>query len=316
MKEIGGYLELEEFCHQEYYPDLIALNTARNALLYLCRARKIRKLYLPYYLCDSVSNICNREGINYEYYHIHDDFTPIFNGVLKDGEYIYIVNYFGQLKRQYLNEYKMNFGNIIVDNVQAFFEQPIEGTDTIYSCRKFFGVPDGAYLSTNAKSLVLETDVSKGRMKHILGRYEGIVASEYYADFKTNDHSFVELELKSMSKLTHNLLGAVDYDKVMRRRNENWLSLHGGLMGKNKLRLSLTNAPYMYPFYCEDGIKMRKILSERKIFIPTLWPNVLEFTGCELEKDYVMNILPLPCDQRYTREDMERIIEEIQKCIS
>lgn len=38
---------------------------------------------------------------------------------------------------------------IILDNTQSFFQKPISGIDTIYSCRKYFGVPDGAYLSTN-----------------------------------------------------------------------------------------------------------------------------------------------------------------------
>lgn len=39
--------------------------------------------------------------------------------------------------------------NLIVDNVQVFYTPPIKGLDTIYTCRKFFGVPDGAYLYTD-----------------------------------------------------------------------------------------------------------------------------------------------------------------------
>ena len=31
MREIGGYFELEELKGSEYYPDLIPLNTGRNA---------------------------------------------------------------------------------------------------------------------------------------------------------------------------------------------------------------------------------------------------------------------------------------------
>lgn len=315
MKEIGGYLELEEFRHQEYYPNLIALNTARNALVYLCRAKQIHKLYLPYYLCDSVSNVCNREGIRYEYYHINKDFTPDFNKRLDEGEYLYIVNYFGQLKRINIENYKEKYGNIILDNVQAFFERPIEGIDTIYSCRKFFGVPDGAYLSTNAEELNLETDSSNGRMRHILGRYEGDVASEYYADFKENDHSFTKLDIRYMSKLTHNILGVIDYKKIIEKRNKNWDILHEALMRENKLKLVTPFAPYMYPFYCENGMEIKKVLVAKKIFVPTLWPNVLGFEECEFEKDYAENILPLPIDQRYGVHEMEKVyrtlIEEL-----
>ena len=65
MKEIGGYFGLEEFAGKEYYPDLVALNNARNALVYLIRARGVKKLFIPYFLCDSVSSVCDREGCRY-----------------------------------------------------------------------------------------------------------------------------------------------------------------------------------------------------------------------------------------------------------
>lgn len=55
--EIGGYLGLELLISNEYYKELIPLNTARNALLYILRARNIKKLYIPYYLCDAVSKL-------------------------------------------------------------------------------------------------------------------------------------------------------------------------------------------------------------------------------------------------------------------
>lgn len=38
--EIGGYFGLEPLISNEYYKDLIALNTARNALLFILKARK------------------------------------------------------------------------------------------------------------------------------------------------------------------------------------------------------------------------------------------------------------------------------------
>ena len=311
MKEIGGYLELDNLVHNEYYPNYIALNTARNALVYICRARKIKKLFIPYYLWDSVSGVCEREKIEYKYYHINADFTPSFDEKLEENEYLYIVNYFGQLTNEFISTLKSNYSNLIVDNVQAFFQKAVACVDTIYSCRKFFGVPDGAYLSTD-KILdeELAIDISKDRMKHILGRYERF-ASEYYEDFKLNDESFIYLPLKKMSKLTKNILGAIDYDFVIKRRNENWQFLNEKLKNKNKLKLTISNAPYMYPFYCENGMEIKRKLAEKQIYIPTLWPNVLTLDGT-LEKDYAENILPLPCDQRYTLEEMKELFKEIE----
>ena len=305
MKEIGGYLELEEFSGKEYYPDAIPVNNARNGLLYLLKARGIQKLYLPYYLCDSVSALCEREGYPYDFYSIREDFTPCFDRCLKNGEYLYVVNYFGRLDDEKINDLKSTYQNIILDNVQAFFQKPIQGIDTIYSCRKFFGVPDGGYVATDARlSETIPMDESMDRMRHLLGRYEGVSASDFYADFKANDHSFRTLELRLMSRLTHNLLRAVDYENVRTRREENYACLAKMLQGVNVLPDMRPVGPYMYPIYCRNGMEIKKILAKKKIFIPTLWPNVLQCNS-HLEKDYTENILPLPCDQRYNLDDMQ-----------
>lgn len=309
MKEIGGYFGLEVFTGEEYHKDLIALNSGRNALAYLIKARNVRKLWIPYFLCDSVSGVCVREACDLGYYHIDKNFMPCFDEQLQPDEWLYIVNFYGQISNKQVSQMKSRWGNIIFDNVQAFFQKPIEGVDTIYSCRKFFGVPDGAYLATDAPKVPLMQDISKDRMKHVLGRFEG-VASDYYRDFKENDHNFIDLEARTMSNLTHNLLRAVDYDAVCQQRNDNFAYLHSILGDRNQLKLAVPNGPYMYPFYCANGMEIKRRLAEKKIYVATLWPNVLDLEG-SLEKDYAQNILPLPCDQRYNEEDMERIMRAI-----
>ena len=55
MKEIGGYFELENLISNEYHKNLLALNSGRNALSYILKSKKIEKIYIPYYLCDSIS---------------------------------------------------------------------------------------------------------------------------------------------------------------------------------------------------------------------------------------------------------------------
>lgn len=316
MKEIGGYFELGPLRQTgEYYPEAIALNTARNALVYLIRARGIQKLYLPRFLCDSVSGVCNREGIPFEEYAIGEDWLPKDLPPMEDGSWLYIVNYYDQLSDEQILIIKKQYPNLILDHVQAFFHRPPEGIDTIYSCRKFFGVPDGAYLVTDAVlNELLETDVSMDRMRHLLGRLEGKSASNYYADFKQNDASFKELELRSMSKLTHTLLSAIDYETTIQQRERNYAILADCLSDKNPLKIKMPHGPYAYPFYCDHGTEAKKKLAQNKIFVPTLWPNALCFDN-SLEKEYTVNILPLPCDQRYGAQDMKRVAEEVLKCI-
>lgn len=307
MKEIGGFFGLEHFGGKSYYHDLIAVNSGRNALLYILRARQVEKLYIPRFLCDSVSALCKREGYAYEEYGINRDFLPVFDRKLTGGEYLYVVNYFGQISNEQIIALKEQFGQIIFDNVQAFFQKPVPGIDTVYSCRKFFGVPDGGYVATDCVLQgALPKDMSADRMKHILGRFEEN-ASAYYRDFQNNDELFYELPMRQMSLISQNILRAIDYDAVRKKRNENYVFLARMLGGKNKLCLTAPDGPYCYPFYCENGMKIKHELASSKIYVPTLWPNVLK-SEWPLEKDFAENILPLPCDQRYGLEDMEAII--------
>ncbi len=315
MREIGGYFGLEAFCNKEYHSDLIDVNSGRNALLYILRVKAIQKIYIPYFLCDSIAFLCDREKISYQYYNIDKDFLPIFDKQLGDNEFIYIVNYYGQLAKSRIIGLKQKYRNIILDNVQAFFEKPIENIDTIYSCRKFFGVSDGGYVSTNTRlKESLMQDISKDRMSHILGRLE-YGASEYYGQSLENEKLFYNLELKRMSKLTHNILGCVDYDAVKNKRERNFEFMHNELGKENRLNIHLPVGPYSYPFYCENGIEIKKELSKKGIYIATLWPNVLEMDNCRLEKELAANILPLPIDQRYDEEDLKYLVGECRKCM-
>lgn len=315
MLEIGGYLELEHFQGQEYYPDAVSVNNARSALLYILKARIIRKVYLPYYLCGDVMALCERENVCFELYHIDTDFQPIFDRVPEQDEALYVVNYYGFMDTKREAEILHRYKRVIFDHVQAFFQRPISGGDTVYSCRKFFGVPDGGYAVTTARlNHPLELDQSQDRFRHLLGRFEGPSASAFYEDFKRSEVAFEAASLLEMSPLTKNLMCGIDYEAVRQKREENFQTLSERLATRNILQANTPTGPYAYPFYCKDGPKVRRKLAEQKIFVPTLWPNVLE-QGNDLERDFTANILPLPCDQRYNQEDMMRVVAEVLKCI-
>lgn len=307
--EIGGYFEFENLIHKEYYPELIALNTARNAVAYLIKTKGIKKLFIPTFLCDSIYKVCEREGCAYDYYEVGEDFQPIFCKKLDDNEWVYIVNYYGQVLNE--RDLKEKYIRIIFDNVQAFFQKPIEGIDTIYSCRKFFGVPDGSYLSTDRR-IEVEQDISKDRMNHILGRYE-CTASEYYNSYVENEETYYDLPIRGMSKLTHNIMGAIDYETVKRRREENFEYLYDGLHHKNGIEIHKVEGPFSYPFYTKNGLDIKKRLAKKGIFIASLWPTSFEFGG--LAKEYSENILPLPCDQRYSLKDMQIVLDELNNIV-
>lgn len=315
--EIGGYLEFETFNGPEYHTGAIRLNSGRNCLAYLLEARNIRKIHLPYYLCSSVREVCAKYGVEIHYYHVNEDFTPKFDFELSSSDYFYLVNYYGQISNVYIKNLAQNIKNLIVDNSQAFFQMPVDGIDTLYTCRKFFGVPDGAYLYTNViLEHTLQQDVSYYRMQHLLGRFEED-ASSHYEEYRNNENVFEQVTMLCMSKLTQNLLKGIDYNRVKATRERNFSFLHENLQSINQLQLKDPIGAFSYPLLLEDGEKIRKRMQENKIYIPMLWPDILD--RCDrnsVEYHYARNILPVPCDQRYSENDMIKLLEEFIQCIS
>lgn len=317
MKEYGGYIELEKFQLKMLHEDAIALNCGRAALEYLCEAKKIKKLYLPYFLCSSVPVLCKKIGVEYSYYHINEKFKPIFNQALGEDEWLYIVNLYGQLDNDYQMEWKQKYRWVIVDNAQSYFQMPAEGVDTLYTCRKYFGVSDGAFLYTDAKlNRELPQDESFERMHFLLGRFERS-ANEFYSEYVANNKLFATEPVKQMSRLTKNFLHGIDYEAVARRRQENFEFLDAGFSKINELKLKSVYGAFMYPLLIKNGAAVRKELQKEKIYIPTLWPNVLEDCPMDsLEFRYATDILPIPVDQRYGIADMKYLVEVINRVSS
>ena len=313
MKEIGGYIELDKYHGHMLYGDGIKLNCGRNALAYLIQIRGINKLLMPKFMCDSCDQILRDYDIDVKYYSIGIDFRPI-NIQREENEWLYLVNFYGQLSNKDILAYGRN---IICDNAQAYFAEPILGIDTIYTCRKYFGVPDGAILCTEVPCNIkdLPQDESFERMHFLLGRFERS-ASEFYQEYVLNNHFFVHEPIKRMSKLTENFLHGIDYVFISKRRTENFIYLHKQLSQLNKLSLTVPEGAFMYPLYLDNGAEIREKMQERKIYIPLLWPAVLH--SCQkgdLEYDMANNILPLPIDQRYGIRDMEYILQTLGEII-
>ena len=313
MKPIGGYFSLELSRGELYHPNAITLNTGRNCLEYILRSRGCRKVYIPYYTCGVVLEPFQKLSVGFEYYHIDQKFEIADKIVLNNDEAVLYTNYFG-LKQDYLKLLAEQYGKrLIVDNTQAFYAKPVEGIDTFYTCRKFFGVPDGAYLYTEAKAdFEIEQDVSYDRMSFLLKRLD-LGAEAGYADFREQSERLVGLPIKKMSNLTTQMMQGIDYQAVAQRRRKNYEYLNKHLAATNQLQLPFADdaVPMVYPYLTDDKNLKQRLISEN-IFVATYWPNVLEWCKQEdWEYELAQRTVFIPIDQRYGIEDMKRIIEVI-----
>ena len=311
MEAIGGYFSLELPQRDEYHKDALRLNTGRNCLEYILRARGYKKVYVPYYTCEAVMEPIIKLGIPYEYYHIDIHLEIRDHFTLKTDEALLYTNYYG-LKQRYVEQLAEKVGTrLIVDNTQAFYAKPLPGIDTFYTCRKFFGVADGAYLYRDAVlDEEIEQDYSCDRMAHLLKRID-LSAEEGYADFRKADDGLDNQPIRRMSKLTQRMMQSIDYEAAAKRRRENYLMLHEALGGVNNMELPLEDdaVPMVYP-YLAPVKGLREKLIENKVFVARYWPNVLDWTAKDdIEYLLACQLQPLPVDQRYGEEEMKKIIE-------
>lgn len=313
MNPIGGYFELELRNGREYHKTNISLNSGRNALELILRTRNYQHVLIPYFICDNLLEPFKKLGVKYTFYKVDINFEPVIDlSQLKSTTAILYINYFG-LKGLFIKKLSEICRNLIIDNSQAFFAKPLPDVDTFYSARKFFGVPDGAYLyMKNAPELNFAKDVSSDRIVHLVKRIEqGSEAG--YDDFIQNEKKIIGEPIKNMSALTHSLLRNIDYKHAIRKRRSNFDFLHKVLSEYNELNFDFEEdfVPMVYPLLI-NNTDIRQQLIKKKIFVATYWPNVLEWVEKDsLEAKFTNNLLPLPIDQRYGKAEMSKIIKVI-----
>ncbi|MFS2015444.1 hypothetical protein ACEN88_02575 [Massilia sp. CT11-108] len=311
---IGGYFELElPHTRTQVFPEAIRIQSARSAFLALLRAAKPSRVWMPHYLCDTMYAPLRKAGIEYMHYAIDERFHIVDEPELGTGDWLYYVNYFG-VRDDYVDSLVTRYGEkrIVVDNCQAFFSKPRDCVATIFSPRKFFGVPDGGLLLTTIPvELPTHRDIdSQTRSKYLIERLASTPEAGY-SSYKMAEQSLEELEPRRMSQLTDILLSTVDFTEVRRKRNKNFLALHAELARYNQCEFdpSTIDGPLCYPLLV-DAAGLRDHLIAARIFVATYWPDVLgRVANTATETTLVKNLFPLPCDQRYGESEMRRIVD-------
>jgi hypothetical protein len=313
---IGGYFELDLTQGFEHHPEALKLNTGRNAFEYILRAKQYHKVYLPYYTCKSMLEPIKKLSVDFEFYHIDESFRPVFDfEKVKTAEVFVYNNYFGICDTQ-VSDVAAKCKNLVVDNSQAFFSMPLSGVDTFYSPRKFFGLPDGAYLYTDKILHVqFEKDFSFDRCEHLLGRIDSDAETHFHT-YKENSKRLDNQPIREMSNLTRRLLSSIDYKAVADKRKRNFKHLHNELSRKNKLQINVgnTEVPMIYPFLIDNGANMKGKLIKNKVFVATYWPNVLGWVEeYNFESYLTKNLITLPVDQRIELNDLTKILNQLRE---
>ena len=318
MEEIGCHFKLENINGNHYHNTNLLLSSGRNCLRYIIKERSIKTIFLPYFLCESLSEVSLSEKIQVKYYHVDDNLVQIGidKSELNENTYLYIVNYYGLL-RDKINTLIDKYKYVIIDNTHDFFNKNHYEADVIYNYRKYFGVPDGACIVSN--DLIMNPNYSKGTsLEKIIEMVARDEKGEFlhYPTFLEADKHFKNEDLRYMSNFTQNYLKAINYNEIKKKRLENFRVLVTLLSKYNELNLNGLELSYMYPLLVSNGSNLRDYLKGNNIYAIKLWPNVMWNGSYINEQKNAENMVLLPIDQRYSDCEMEYIAKIVDSYYS
>lgn len=306
--EIGGYFGLDLPCYDDLYPQALKFQSGRAAIRVVIESAGIERVMLPAYVCDSVIKAVADSGATVEIYSLDESLYPKdLPRQLPERCALLYVNYFGLCQKN-ISRLLIDIpaDQLIIDNSQALFASHEAVLATIYSPRKFVGVPDGGLLLTSPSLIpalpVEEDKASFERIKPLLIRM-AYSAREGFADFQKIAISLQDTTPLAMSRLTRRLMKSIPWDQVVKRRRENFKVMAQKLDNINDMRWQLGehDVPMCYPLTLRGGEidKIKAELVARNIFVPNYWQDALpRIAPNSIEAILTKETLFLPIDQR------------------
>ncbi len=319
--ELGGFLEMQFAKGREYYKgdiDIARLNNGRMGIWHSFRITGCKRIWIPVYLCDSIRNTFKKKGVKMCFYNQDGNFNPINIDAKKDDA-VLLVNYYGIMSNQRMTELAESYEHPIIDCAHAFFCKPIKNAITVYSCRKFVGAPDGAYvLGRNAHYFIDEYQqcYSSDTADFLLKRIEYGCWGKGYEARRRNEIRIDSEDCMRMSKLTKTLMDAEDYEFNRMKRKENFSYAHE-LFGNINMIDPLVymddeTVPMTYPLVINNDDLLTKLQSVG-YFQWHWWSYICdEQPICSFEHWISRYIIPIAIDQRYGQEELDYIAKVIK----
>ena len=322
------------------YPSL-----GRNALSMVLKGLKMNRkvALLPGYTCETVIQPFISENYKLVFYNFNKDLTINLNDLeSKITDYkpniILVHGFYGQntfLSAKSLIQSARENGCIVIeDDTQTVFSE-IEMLSADYyfgSLRKWMEIPDGAYICSSENPPHIFNSINKNFITLITEAFR--LKADYVNSLDVN----LKLRYKKLYLVAQNLidndstiyemadsskgiLNSYDLEFMKKKRIENFNYLLENILNefeslKPVINIPVTHniCPFYFPLFVENRKEIQNVLSENDIYATIIWPKS-EFTeGLNKETEYIYDkILGIPCDQRYDRNNMRRIIAVLNK---
>lgn len=308
----------------------------------ITKTRQVRNVFMPAWGCNSMIAPFQERGIDVRFcdVELNADNDKSVESVVNnktntdctdDTDILYVTNYFGYENTIDLNvvrQFKAKGAIILYDRTHSFLmeEDPYLALAdySFASIRKWMGVIGGAvvkgvhdcnlmpypFLACKEKAMRMKKAYIEGD-----NNIDKQAFLNLYSEF--GHHLAKDYQNYKMDDLSYALYQTEDLAALRRKRRENAKYLHENLKGVRFIGGLTENAvPLFVPVFFETSEQrntVRKKLIEAQIYCPIHWPKPAQLPA-DLNVNRIYDTeLSLICDQRYTTEDMTRIVDVINK---
>ncbi len=326
--------------------DLVYFSLCREALYAiadsLCKTNK--RVLLPAYTCDTVITPFKELGWECHYFSVDKNLRMNSDSVraqYKQHQISLIVvhPYYGmelnQEEEALLKELHEQGCRIVVDVTQGIYtKQNLDFVDYyVGSYRKWFKVPDGAFLKSKQGAASIPQPLVEN------DDFVAVQTSAMYlrgAYFRSQNQLIKDISIKlnkkaegqidhhitphKMSSFSYSIFKEKREDQCQTSRVENYRYLFENLSKIEEIEVvcrdmgEVKTAPLYFTFYTQDRKALQLALAEEHIYAPVIWPVVYDEVIIDESIRYIYDsLLAIPIDQRYTQEDMAKVVEIINR---
>lgn len=279
------------------------------------------KVALPSYLCESMIVPLIKENIEYKFYSVSfkDGFFQCDYSNIDDCNIILVIDYFGY---EALSNVFPRLGKIIIrDLTHSIFTKKYNDADYYFgSLRKWAGFLCGGFAWKKNGKLFEPIEISKDyialrkkamdlKSNYILGKTDSKDYLNAYQDAECLlDNCDIAIggseDIKNAKHLD------VKFIKTARRNNA--AVLIDGLADICLIKsLNKNDCPLFVPIIVNNRDKLRQYLINHDIYCPIHWPK--PYKEQSNSDDLYGMELSLICDQRYSANDMRKIVSIIRE---
>ena len=275
--------------------------------------------YVPIYTCETVIAPFVKAGYSLKFYEIDKNLHSVFDpSVLDEISVISLCGYYGfcNYDEGFVRECKRRGIIVLEDVTHSLFSD--NGIDPLCdyvagSFRKWMGVPCGGFaMKTNG---AFSCELMPPHPEHLSLRKRTI--SEPGNDLFWEGEMLLRriFDAYASDQESEYILRHADFEKIRSQRRENYTAILNGLSTKlNGITVIFPElpdgtVPSHFTIYAENRDLLQRYLLERDIRSTVYWPvgPEIHLEGHDTAAYIYEHVLSIPCDQRYSPADMQRI---------